>query len=148
MKNIITLLVCMVLALSLNSCAEPEFTESDVQQQPVRQTYGEQDSEIYAMHIDNGIDCDCVTNILVFPDWETFRATSKFLEEQRDNMVTAFSQSADPNLTDLEFEAYAESMGFKEEQAYLNFEAQYQFASLRKMLYDQETAWLAGLGQY
>lgn len=148
MKNITSVFMFMVLALSLNSCAEPEFTESDVQQQPVRQTYGEQGSEIYAMHIDNGIACNCVNNILVFPDWETFRNTSNFLEAQRDNMVSAFSQSADPGMTDLEFEAYAESMGFKEEQAYLNFEAQYQFASLRKMLYDQETAWLASLGQY
>lgn len=147
MKKITILPIALIFILSFTSCQkEPaDFQEKTNSVSVV--SHGEMD-EIYAMHIDNGVDCDCENNILVFRDWETFRATVELLEDLRDQHITAFVENSDPTMTDLEFEAYADALGFHEEQPYLDFEATYQFASLRKKLYDEETAWLKSLRQH
>lgn len=99
---------------------------------------------IYAMHIDNGVDCNCENNVLVFSDWETFRTMSDLLESQWDQHVAAFSENVE-GMTEAEIQAYANSIAYNQEQPYLDFEAAYQFASLRKKIFDEETAWLASI---
>lgn len=146
MKNVI-IIIYSILLMSLVSCEKPELTKEEKATDTASQMAGK-GSGIYAMHINNGIDCNCINNILVFPNWETFRATTEALEIQRDVNVTEFASNAPIGLSDEDFEIYSDSQNFREEQPYLDFEATYQFASLRKMIYDQETDWLASLGEF
>lgn len=147
MKKLISIPVLFLFLLNLTSCEKEKFT--DIEQVADNTTnVTAKDPEIYAMYIDNGIECNCENNILVFPSWDVFRNTVESLEVATEQHISSFMSNVSTDLTDLELEAYVDSVGFHDEQSYLNFEATYQFASLRKKIYDQRTAWLASLGQF
>lgn len=99
--------------------------------------------DIESTYINNGLNTTCENNILIFPNWDTYYLTIDKLDDAIDNHCDAFEQSANPNLTDEEYEAYSESIGFDEDQPLRKFEEDLEFCSLWHKLYDNETFWLS-----
>lgn len=96
--------------------------------------------------IENGLRSSCENNILVFPDWETYYITIEKLDEAVDNHCDNFEFSTNPNMSDEDYEAYAESIGFDEDEPLREFESDLNFCSLWHKIFDMETNWLAQQG--
>src|SRR5699024_853644 len=82
-------------------------------------------------------------NILVFPDWDTFKQTSIDLEKQREIAIEMMNQNAGDKMSDEEYRTYIDSLGFNEDQPYINFEDQFEFYALRREINKRELQWLS-----
>lgn len=135
-KSIIAAFICSITIISCSNELEQEQA-NDVQKLYVNS------ENIFAITIPNGLSNDCDHNLLIFPDFQTFRNKSESLDDENELQNDLFDQSVDPSLTDEEVEQFAIEQGFDEDGVFINFEEQFSFCSLRKQIYDAETDWLA-----
>ncbi|MEL1246510.1 hypothetical protein [Flavobacterium helocola] len=139
MKKILILVTGLFFACESNDLSK-ENKISDT-------TIAERQSSLYenveSTFIDNGLSSSCENNILIFPDWETYYLTIDKIDDVIDVHCDAFENSADPLLTDEQYEAYGESIGFDEDLPLREFENDLKFCSLWRKIFDMETNWLA-----
>ncbi len=139
MKKILIFATSLFLACDNNDLSK----ENKIKDKSITERQSSLYANIESTFINNGLSTSCENNILIFPDWDTYYLTIDKLDDAVDNHCDAFEQSTDPNLTDEEFEAYGESIGFDEDQPLRDFERDLAFCSLWHKIYDNETAWLA-----
>lgn len=85
--------------------------------------------------------------LLEFDDMDAFVQTLTALENRVDNWTEDFME-AYTNLEDEELNDFIDSIGFKEEQPLINFEANFSgFASLRHEIFELEDYWLENDGE-
>lgn len=152
MKHTLYFIVLATCVFGFNSCEQNDFKDLDPKSENPTQldslayqneVLGSESNGIYAMTINDGVSSNCTNNILVFPDWETFKNTAKALDDQWELNIDNMNKQAGTNLTDEQYEAYIKSVGFNEDQPYLDFENNYKFCSLRKYLDTKEDQWLS-----
>lgn len=101
---------------------------------------------IESTYIENGLSSDCENNILLFPSLEKYENTIDLFDDIVDQHCDAFENSANPNLTDEEYELLSETSGFDEDQPLRDFEQDLAFCSLWSKIYNEETQWLSQQG--
>jgi hypothetical protein len=143
MKKILILASIIFLSCDNKDTLEESGTALDFN------TYMRQSSfyeNVEAAHINNGLPSNCENNILIFPDWETYFNTIEKIDEAIELHCDFFEANANPNFTDEQYEDYAASIGFDEDEPLRKFENDLRFCSLWKKIFDQETAWLSQQG--
>lgn len=140
MKKILILAFGFLFACDSNE-AMKETNQKDENNTMQRQSSFYENVE--STFIENGLNSSCENNILVFPDWETYYKTIDMLDNAVDNHCDNFEFSTDPNMPDEDYEAYAESIGFDEDEPLRKFESDLDFCSLWHKIFDMETNWLA-----
>lgn len=142
-KNLILLMFVGILC----SCENPNLNQEDnFNKNSLAQRTSSFFENVEAIHINNGLGSGCENNILVFPSWEDFRIIVDKLDDMVELHCDDFEFSSDPNLTDEEYEALCESLGFDEDMPLIKFEDDLKFCSLRKLIFDRETDWLSQQG--
>lgn len=97
--------------------------------------------DLKAISLANGINTNSSKNILIFPSMESYQSTIETLEMQVESHNNAFDQLTN-GMSDIEAEAYADSIGFDDDKPITDFENTFQFGSLRKKLNALEDQWL------
>lgn len=138
-KSIIAAFICSITIISCSNELEQEQA-NDVQKLYVNS------ENIFAITIPNGLSNDCDHNLLIFPDFQTFRNKSESLDDENELQNDIFDQSVDPTLTDEQVEQFAIEQGFDEDGVFINFEEQFSFCSLRKHIFNAEADWLSQQG--
>lgn len=102
--------------------------------------------QVESININNGLATNCENNILRFPTWEKYYQTIEQLDKMSENYYDNFHLTVPANLTDEQYDAYADQMGFDEDKILKKFEYGLAFCSLRKKIELAETEWLANQG--
>lgn len=84
--------------------------------------------------------------MLVFPSMEVFNTVLSELESDRLEDIVGFNETWG-HLSEEEYNAKIEELGFNEDQALVAWENNYGFASLRKKISNDEAQWLAAGGE-
>lgn len=106
---------------------------------------------IESTSIDNGLgETGCENNILIFPTWDKYWETIDQLDQMIEDDCDAFDLTVPNDYTEDEYDAYADYVGFDEDNVLINFEEDLGFCSLRAKIRALETAWLdqQGDGQW
>ncbi|HLS31141.1 MAG TPA: hypothetical protein VK021_09815, partial [Flavobacteriaceae bacterium] len=143
MKNIFYKVSLVFFVFSLGACQNDDFIESQADETEDRNYTEFGTGSIYGISIDNGVSLESKNNILVFPDWDTFKQTSIDLDKQREFAIEMMNQNAGDKMSDEEYKIYIDSLGFNENQVYINFEDQFEFYALRREINKRELQWLS-----
>ena len=106
---------------------------------------------IESTSIDNGLgEIGCENNILIFPSWDKYWDTIDNLDQMVENACDSFDATVPNSYTEDEYDAYADYVGFDEDNVLINFEDDLGFCSLRAKIRSLETDWLdqQGDGQW
>ena len=139
-KHNLYITLCLSI-LFLHSCEKEVLEENKTSETLNYQP--ESTTSVYAINIDNGVSNSCTNNILVFPNWETFKQIAKQLDDAWEQGIVNINAQMAPELTDEEIIDYFNQYGFNENQPYIDFEAQFNFCSLRADLAQKEEEWLS-----
>lgn len=130
----------MAFVVMLTSCSEETIQEETISKSSINF------QDITAINIPNGLPNSCEYNLLIFPNFETFRAKSESLDTENENQNDWFDTTVDPDFTDDEVEAFYEAQAFDEDGIFIGFEEQYSFCSLRRHIAILEDDWIASQG--
>ena len=103
---------------------------------------------IKSTQINNGVECE--NNILIFPTWDKYWGTIDQLDVMIDSDCDAFDATVPNNVTDDQYDALADAVGFDEDNVLRKFEEDLEFCSLRRKIEGEEATWLdqQGDGQW
>lgn len=103
---------------------------------------------IESTQINNGVECE--NNILIFPTWDKYWGTIDQLDVMIDSDCDAFDATVPNNVTDDQYDALADAVGFDEDNVLRKFEEDLEFCSLRRKIEGEEATWLdqQGDGQW
>nr|WP_314498242.1 hypothetical protein [uncultured Chryseobacterium sp.] len=102
-------------------------------------------SGVKGVHVDNGISTKCDNNILIFPTAQSYENAITILDQLIDSHNDNFDQNTF-NMTDVEADDYADSLGFNEDQPLLDFEKDLNFCYHRNYVDTLEKDWLSQQG--
>lgn len=136
-----------VLSTSCNKDVEVAATEGKSNSLRTMQVRG---IPVESISVNNGVS-SCILNLLVFNSWDDYHKIIFELDEQIDIDVNAFDASIDASqLSDDEYNAKCEALGFDEDNTLRRFERNLGFCSLRRKIETAENAWLdqQGVGNW
>lgn len=97
---------------------------------------------VKGVHVDNGISTKCDNNILIFPTPQSYENAITILDQLIDSHNDNFDQNT-YNMTDVEADDHADSLGFNEDQPLVDFEKDLNFCSHRNYVETLEEDWLS-----
>lgn len=139
-KNLLKL--TMFFGLMAVSCDKEELLQEQniKNDSSIAQKQSSMFSYIQSIKINNGVDCE--NNILVFPSWEKLWDTADKLDEMIDYECDMFDATVPNNITDDDYDALADAVGFDEDNVLRAFENDLAFCSLRRKIERLENDWL------
>ena len=142
MKKVILSFATFVM-ICFTSCSESKI-ENDISNDDssIARNAQVEGIDVESIHINNGIE-SCEMNLLVFNSWDDYHKMIEVLDNQIDLELDAFDTSIGAaQLSDDDYNAKCEALGFDEDNVLRRFEDELGFCSLRKKIENEENAWL------
>jgi|SRR5690554_340374 len=136
-----------LLVTGLWACSNDDVAETDSAIEQSAKTIQSFGTQVSSLYIDNGIASASSNNILVFDSREALEDVFNQIVQEYDIYNETLDAQIPADLTDDELDDYIDDHNIDEDYTLNNFENNFGFKSLRKIINERELTWLETQGE-